>query len=148
MKYFKNFVQGECNISSRGTNNSMTALLKRCSYSLYSGVYDTHVCMTLCQHHIPFCLPWQFRLPLVHTAGVWSTPQLKGERPLPCSSFSFTKVNHDKVILFGGYKKGYLSNDLYLFNLRNMVSWLFNHRGCSVQSGVSAINPIVRITPS
>ena len=60
----------------------------------------------------------------VPCSGVWSSPLLKGEIPPPCSYFSFTKVNQDRVVLFGGYQRGRGEvNDLYLFNLRNMVSW-------------------------
>ena len=63
--------------------------------------------------------------------GVWSSPQVKGERPPPCSRFTFTKVDQDRAVLFGGYRSGGVRvNDLYLFNLRKMVSWCDVHNCC------------------
>ena len=68
----------------------------------------------------PYSLTPKHKLP-----GVWSSPLLKGEIPPPCSHFSFTKVDRDRVVLFGGYQSapGHgCANDLYLFNMKNMVS--------------------------
>ena len=63
--------------------------------------------------------------------GVWSSPSVKGEKPPPCSSFSFTKVDQDTVVLFGGFQPGSVRvNDLYLFNLRKMVSWCDVYNCC------------------
>ena len=55
--------------------------------------------------------------------GVWSSPLLKGGKPPPCAFFSFTKVDQDRVVLFGGCQSGYIGiSDLYLFDLSIMVS--------------------------
>ena len=71
----------------------------------------------LTSDHTPLSLP--NTLP-----GVWSSPQLKGKRPPPWDSFTFTKVDQDRAVLFGGEQPGHIKvNDLYLFNLREMVSW-------------------------
>ena len=42
---------------------------------------------------------------------------MKGERPPPCSVFSFTKVDQHRAVLFGGYQpdNGRM-NKLYIFN--------------------------------
>ena len=72
--------------------------------------------------HNPVTIPYALSLPNTHP-GVWSSPLLKGEIPPPCSHFSFTKVDQDRVVLFGGWQSDRVVNDHYLFNLRNMVSW-------------------------
>lgn len=56
--------------------------------------------------------------------GVWSSPDIGGEKPPPCSAFSFTKVDQDRAVLFAGYQPGQGArvNDVYVFNFRNMVS--------------------------
>ena len=58
----------------------------------------------------------------VHTAGVWSCPATTGERPPPCSDFTFTAIDDRRAVLFGGYdgEQGRL-NDVYIINLHTMV---------------------------
>ncbi len=56
--------------------------------------------------------------------GVWSSPELRGERPPPCSDFTFTMVDQHRAVLFGGFQHGRGGvNDVYLFDFRTMVSW-------------------------
>ncbi|XP_064393462.1 uncharacterized protein LOC135340956 [Halichondria panicea] len=53
--------------------------------------------------------------------GVWSSPGLRGERPPPCSHFTFTMVDHHRAVLFGGDQPEYRRvNDVYLFDFRTM----------------------------
>ncbi|XP_064393183.1 kelch domain-containing protein 2-like [Halichondria panicea] len=52
--------------------------------------------------------------------GVWSSPELRGERP-PCSNFTFTMVDQHRAVLFGGWQSGRSRvNDVYLFNFSTM----------------------------
>ncbi len=54
--------------------------------------------------------------------GVWSSRELKGERPPPCDSFTFTKLDQHRAVLFGGRQPNHRVNDVYVFDFRNMVS--------------------------
>ena len=70
--------------------------------------------------HIPVTILCSFTLK--HTSRSLVLTSTNGEIP-PCSRFSFTKVDHDRVVLFGGYQYDLPGvNDLCVFNLRNMVS--------------------------
>ncbi len=55
--------------------------------------------------------------------GVWSSPEVKGERPLPSSGFSLTSTEH--AVLFGGQQPDICMVNVYVyvFDFRNMVSW-------------------------
>ncbi|XP_064387422.1 uncharacterized protein LOC135335784 [Halichondria panicea] len=55
--------------------------------------------------------------------GVWSSPELRGKRPPPCADFSFTMVDQNRAVLFGGTQPGRdcYANDVYLFDFRSMV---------------------------
>ncbi|XP_064393177.1 uncharacterized protein LOC135340747 isoform X2 [Halichondria panicea] len=54
--------------------------------------------------------------------GVWSSPELRGERPPPCSHFTFTMVDQHRAVFFGGWQpdRDVVVNDVYLFNFRTM----------------------------
>ncbi|XP_064393447.1 uncharacterized protein LOC135340946 isoform X2 [Halichondria panicea] len=54
--------------------------------------------------------------------GVWSSPELRGERPPPCIDFTFTMVDQHRAVLFGGRKSGHGGqiNDIYFFDFRTM----------------------------
>ncbi|XP_064393167.1 uncharacterized protein LOC135340740 isoform X1 [Halichondria panicea] len=54
--------------------------------------------------------------------GVWSSPELRGERPPPCSHFTFTMVDQHRAVLFGGIQSGRRGrlNEVYLFNFNTM----------------------------
>ena len=55
--------------------------------------------------------------------GVWSSPNLIGERPPPSAYFSFTKVDQDRAVLLGGQRPGAVRvNELFLFDFKKMVS--------------------------
>ncbi|XP_064393334.1 kelch domain-containing protein 2-like [Halichondria panicea] len=52
--------------------------------------------------------------------GVWSSPELRGERP-PCANFTLTMVDQHRAVLFGGSQPERNGvNDVYLFNFRDM----------------------------
>ena len=58
----------------------------------------------------------------ISTAGVWSCPATTGERPPPCSSFTFTVVDDRRAVMFEGVngEKGQM-NDVYIIDLSTMV---------------------------
>ena len=62
-------------------------------------------------HFLPNTLP-----------DVWSSPEVKGERPPPCAQFTLTKVDQHRAIQFGGRQPSRNMNNVYLFNFRNMVN--------------------------
>ena len=50
-------------------------------------------------------------------------PNSTGAVPPPCSDFTFTKINADSAVLFGGNHKGHgYANDVYIVNMRTWVS--------------------------
>ncbi len=54
--------------------------------------------------------------------GNWSVPEFRGERPPPCSNFTFTKVDQYRAVYFGGMVAGgHMVNTLYLIDFRSMV---------------------------
>ena len=57
-----------------------------------------------------------------HT-GTWSSPPITGTRPPPCARFSFTKIDEEHAVLFGGQGQGrHVTNKAYLIDLKKMVS--------------------------
>ncbi|XP_064393444.1 uncharacterized protein LOC135340943 isoform X2 [Halichondria panicea] len=53
--------------------------------------------------------------------GVWSSPELRGERPPPCSGFTFTMVDQHRAVLFGGNQPDrVVVNEVYMFDFRTM----------------------------
>ena len=56
------------------------------------------------------------------TAGVWSYPATTGERPPPCSHFTFTAIDDRRAVLFGGnhIDQGHM-NDVYIIDFHTMV---------------------------
>ena len=57
-----------------------------------------------------------------HT-GTWSSPPIAGTRPPPRAYFSFTKIDEQHAVLFGGQGQGYVvTNNAYLIDLKKMVS--------------------------
>ena len=64
----------------------------------------------------------------VHTAGVWSCPATTGEKPPPCSHFTFTAIDDRRAVLFGGEngeQQGRRMNDVYIIDLLTMVQCFF-----------------------
>jgi hypothetical protein len=58
-------------------------------------------------------------------AGMWSVPIVSGTRPPPCRGFSLTMLDNHRAVLFGGSQpSGHKSNDVYILDLAQMVSWL------------------------
>ncbi|XP_064393619.1 uncharacterized protein LOC135341072 isoform X2 [Halichondria panicea] len=52
--------------------------------------------------------------------GVWSSPELRGERPPPCDDFTFTMMDQHRAVFFGGFQSDRRVNDVYLFDFRTM----------------------------
>ena len=54
--------------------------------------------------------------------GTWSSPRMTGSRPPPCSYFSFTTVDGNRAVVFGGDQpgRGHV-NDVYIIDFNDMV---------------------------
>ena len=51
-------------------------------------------------------------------AGEWSSPNITGQPPPPCSSFTLTPVGERRAALFGGRSgSGAVSDDLFIVDL-------------------------------
>ena len=51
-------------------------------------------------------------------AGEWSSPNITGQPPPPCSSFTLTPVGERRAALFGGYNGSrVVSDDLFIVDL-------------------------------
>ena len=51
-------------------------------------------------------------------AGEWSSPNITGQPPPPCSSFTLTPVGERRAALFGGLSgSGAVSDDLFIVDL-------------------------------
>ena len=54
-------------------------------------------------------------------SGTWSSPNVTGERPPPCSTFTFTSVGEKRAALFGGRSELAIGN-LFIVELsRHLV---------------------------
>ena len=57
--------------------------------------------------------------------GVWSSPVTTGDRPPPCSGFTFTAVDDRRAVVFGGFNRGVERiNTMYIIDLITMVIML------------------------
>ena len=50
-------------------------------------------------------------------AGEWSTPNITGQPPPPCYSFTLTPVSERRAALHGGYSGSLTSEDLLIVEL-------------------------------
>ena len=51
-------------------------------------------------------------------AGEWSSPNITGQPPPPCSEFTLTPVGERRAALFGGWRDvGDYSDDLFIVDL-------------------------------
>ena len=50
-------------------------------------------------------------------AGEWSSPNITGQPPPPCSYFTLTPVSDSSAALFGGYRGSGYSDDLLIVEL-------------------------------
>jgi hypothetical protein len=81
------------------------------------------------------------------SAGVWSSPVVRGTRPPPCACFTLTSVDNHRAVLFGGFhpERGQIS-DIYLIDFSTMVIYtnkkglLFTglHSSCSMMNFTSS----------
>ena len=53
--------------------------------------------------------------------GEWSTPAVTGTKPPPLSSFSFTKVDSRRAVVYGGGTGGGVPGDAYVLELDKWV---------------------------
>ena len=56
-------------------------------------------------------------------AGVWSCCATTGDRPPPCSGFTFTAVDDRRGVLFGGKNEMGRMNSVYNIDLLTMVKY-------------------------
>ncbi len=57
-----------------------------------------------------------------YPSEIWSSPEISGTSPPPCSSFTLTMIDEKRALLFGGYVPGRgKNNDIYLLDLKSMV---------------------------
>ena len=50
-------------------------------------------------------------------AGEWSSPNVTGQPPPPCSQFTLTPVGERRAALFGGWSESGYSDDLLIVEL-------------------------------
>ena len=57
------------------------------------------------------------------STGMWSSPPTTGPRPPPCSGFTFTAINKQQAVFFGGYLPEHKrrSDDVYIIDFSTMV---------------------------
>ena len=54
----------------------------------------------------------------VYLPGEWSSPNITGQPPPPCSHFTLTRVDERRAALFGGWSgSGESSDDLFIIEL-------------------------------
>jgi len=58
---------------------------------------------------------------MIALADTWSNQPTTGEKPPPLASLSFTKVDHHRAVLFGGYTGSYKVNDAYVLDMEKWV---------------------------
>lgn len=56
-------------------------------------------------------------------AGRWTVVHTTGMKPPPCAAFSFTRIDSQRVLLFGGRQRRQRVNDAYILDLEKWVSW-------------------------
>ena len=65
-----------------------------------------------------------------YTEGVWSYPATTGEKPPPCTAFTFTAIDDRRAVLFGGFDGKGRMNDVYIIDLHSMVCVTIQHYTC------------------
>ena len=53
--------------------------------------------------------------------GVWSCSVTTGDRPPPCSHFTFTAIDDRRAVVFGGFNGESKINTVYIIDLITMV---------------------------
>ena len=51
------------------------------------------------------------------TPGEWSSPNITGQPPLPCNTFTLTQVDERRAALFGGRSGSECHSDLFVVEL-------------------------------
>ena len=53
--------------------------------------------------------------------GVWSVQATTGEKPPPRSTYTFTKIDHHRAVVFGGGTGTKALNDAYVLDMEKWV---------------------------
>ena len=72
--------------------------------------------------HIPAAVALSTVMHLTCTAGRWRVVHTTGMKPPPCAAFSFTRIDAQRVLLFGGRQQRQRVNDAYILDLEKWVS--------------------------
>ena len=54
-------------------------------------------------------------------AGVWAIQRTTGESPPPLCFHTFTKIDHHRAVVFGGYTGSSRENDAYVLDMETWV---------------------------
>ena len=69
------------------------------------------------QLHVPYHVIFDIHV-FSSLSGKWSSPDINGQPPPPCSSFTLTPVGERRAALFGGKsKQGLPVSDLFIVDL-------------------------------
>ena len=55
------------------------------------------------------------------STGEWSSPNITGQPPPPCKSFTLTQVGERRAALFGGYSVSGPISDLFVVELSRLT---------------------------
>ena len=58
--------------------------------------------------------------------GLWSSPDITGQRSPPCGAFTFTRVDKKRGVMFGGWQEETRRNVAGTFIL-NFETWVCSH---------------------
>ncbi len=77
---------------------------------------------------------------LSYFVGKWATPAVTGTSLPPCCDFTFTMIDDNRAVLFGGFARSEETNDIYIFNFHELVSGMSSYnyfefpKGCSYRT--------------
>ena len=60
-------------------------------------------------------------------AGVWSVHPTTGEKPPPLADHTFTKIDHHRAVVFGGWTGSCKLNDTYVLDMETWVRMCIVH---------------------
>ena len=58
--------------------------------------------------------------------GLWSVQTTTGDKPSPRGAYTFTKIDHHRAVVFGGYTGTSVLNDVYVLDMEKWV-WRCTH---------------------
>ena len=65
-------------------------------------------------YHVISTLYIKYNFITVCILGQWTIPDINGERPPPCNSFTLTSLPNNRALLFGGITLDGLHNTVYI----------------------------------